>query len=287
LTDDMEELVRRGLVDAGWRDRPYQGIACRSLVAFAVRKGNPKAIHDWRDLVRADVRIVSPDPEFSGCGMWNLCALYGAALRGHAGVEAGDPVLARSFVAQVWSNVVATGKSAHEAYKTFQAGVGDVAIIYESEITKARMFGHAEERVIPASTLLVESPIAVVDRNVDKHGDTRSGRGPAVGPLDAEDPGEARILRPAPGRPRRVRRAQGVVPAARGPLDDRRSRRLGPGDARDRGAGWIPRRGATRQVADPSRRGRSARHPCGVAWPMCPARVRCRSSCRAPRVNPR
>ncbi len=170
LTDDLQALVRSDLIKPTWRERPHHGIVCRSLVALAVRKGNPKAIHDWTDLVRPGVQIVSPDPNSSGCGMWNLCALYGVALRGHAGVEAGDPAVARRFVTQVWGNVVAGGKSAREAFKTFQAGVGDVAIIYESEITNARMFGYSDERVIPRSTLLVESPIAVVDRNVDSHG---------------------------------------------------------------------------------------------------------------------
>lgn len=170
LTDDLQDLVRSDLIKPTWRERPHEGIVCRSLVALAVRKGNPKAIHDWPDLVRPDVQIVSPDPNSSGCGMWNLCALYGAALRGHAGVPAGDPAVARRFVARVWGNVVADGKSAREAFKTFQGGVGDVAIIYESEITNARMFGYSDERVIPRSTLLVESPIAVVDRNVDTHG---------------------------------------------------------------------------------------------------------------------
>lgn len=170
LTEDVQDLVRRRLIAPTWRERPHQGIVCRSLVALAVRKGNPKAIHDWPDLVRPGVAIVSSDPSTSGCGMWNLCALYGAALRGHAGVEAGDPEIARRFVTQVWGNVVAGGESAREAFKTFQSGVGDVAIIYESEIINARMFGHSDERVIPRSTLLVESPIVVVDRNADSHG---------------------------------------------------------------------------------------------------------------------
>lgn len=170
LTEDLEDLVRRRVIAPTWRERPHQGIVCRSLVALAVRKGNPKAIHDWPDLLRPGLAIVSSDPNSSGCGMWNLCALYGAALRGHAGVEAGDPVVARRFVTQVWGNVIVGGKSAREALRTFQSGVGDVAIIYESEIINARMFGHSDERVIPRSTLLVESPIAVVDRNADSHG---------------------------------------------------------------------------------------------------------------------
>ncbi len=169
LVDDMQDLVRGGLLTAAWRERPHQGIVCRSVIALAVRKGNPKAISGWSDLVRPDVAVVSPHPASSGCGVWNLCALYGAALRGHAGVPAGDDARARRFVADVWGNVVATGKSAREALKTFQAGVGDVAIIYESEITNAWMFGYTDERVIPRSTLLVESPIAILDRNADAH----------------------------------------------------------------------------------------------------------------------
>jgi sulfate transport system substrate-binding protein len=170
LSRDMERLVAAGMVDAGWRDAPNHGIVSRSIVVLAVRKGNPSDIRDWTDLVRPGVRIVIADPATSGGGIWFVCAIYGAALRGHAGVTEGDPATARAFVAQVLANVVERKASADEAFKSFQSGSGDVAITYESQVAFGWMNGHEEERVIPASTALVENPAVLLSRNADAHG---------------------------------------------------------------------------------------------------------------------
>ncbi|MFY9345560.1 MAG: substrate-binding domain-containing protein [Planctomycetota bacterium] len=175
LPPDMDRLVDAGLVRASWREAPNGGIVCRSAIAFGVRKGNPKGIRTWADLARPDVRVVSPDPATSGGGISNLCAVYGAALRGHAGVPAADDAAARAFVVRVLANVVQQHKSTCESFRAFQAGLGDVAITYESEIVLGWMFGHGDERVVPASTLLVEHPAALLDRHVDAH----EVRGPA------------------------------------------------------------------------------------------------------------
>jgi sulfate/thiosulfate-binding protein len=168
--EDMARLVRAGKVRPGWAGAPHGGIVSRSLVALAVRKGNPKGIADWRDLVRPGIAIVAPDPATSGGGMWNACALYGAALRGHADVAAHDPVQALAFVARVFAHVVDLRPSADESLRAFQRGIGDVAITYESEVVLSWQFGHDEERVVPSSTLLIENPAAVVDGNADRHG---------------------------------------------------------------------------------------------------------------------
>jgi sulfate transport system substrate-binding protein len=168
--EDVERLVDAGLVADSWRNAPHQGIVSRSLVVLAVRKDNPKSIRDWKDLVRPGVRIVTPDPGTSGGGMWNVCAIYGAALRGHAGVPAHDPAAALGFLGRVFANVVDRRKSANDSFRSFQDGTGDVAITYESEVAKGWMFGHDEARVIPHSTLLVENPAVLLDRNADQHG---------------------------------------------------------------------------------------------------------------------
>jgi sulfate transport system substrate-binding protein len=168
-THDMQHLVETGLVRKTWQDAPHGGIVSRSLVALAVRRGNPKAIHDWKDLVRPGIQIVMPNPETSGGGRWDICALYGAALRGHAGVAAGDARAALAFVKRVLANVVEQPESASEAYRSFQSGVGDVAIAYESQIALGWLFGHADVRVIPRSTLLIENAAAVIDANADHH----------------------------------------------------------------------------------------------------------------------
>lgn len=167
---DLAALVAAGATSLDDCARPHGGIVCRSLVVLAVRKGNPKNIRDWADLARPGVRIVMPDPARSGGGLWNLCAIYGAALRGHAGVPSNDPAAARSFLARVSENVVARAASAAESYRSFQEGTGDVAITYECEVMLAWMFGYQHERVIPSSTLLVENPAVLLARNADAHG---------------------------------------------------------------------------------------------------------------------
>lgn len=167
---DMESLRSAGLVSETWRDAPNRGIFCRSIVVLAVRKGNPKSVRDWADLRRPGLAIVTPDPASSGGGIWNLCALYGAALRGHVGVPANDVGAARDFLSRVESNVVDRRASASESFRSFLAGTGDVAITYESEVALAWLFGHEVERVIPSSTILVESPAALIEKNVEAHG---------------------------------------------------------------------------------------------------------------------
>ena len=170
LAEDIDLLVRSGLIRHDWRMAPHRGIVSRSLVVLAVPKGNPGTVQDWPDLLRPGLRIVTPDPRSSGGGRWNVSAIYGAALRGRAGVPAGDPGLAERFLAEVLGHVVSLEKDAAESFRKFEEGEGDVAITYESEVIQGRMFGHEYERVIPSSTLLVENPAAVVDRNAEKHG---------------------------------------------------------------------------------------------------------------------
>lgn len=167
---DLEDLIASGLCVARAPGLPHGGIVCRSLVVLAVRKGNPLQVRDWTDLTRAGLRLVAPDPKTSGGGAWNVCAMFGAALRGHAGVPAGDVDAARDFVARVEANVVARGANAHESFHAFLEGVGDVAISYESELAQAWLFGHDIERVLPTSTVLVECPAVLIDRNVDARG---------------------------------------------------------------------------------------------------------------------
>jgi len=169
LDRDVERLVAAGIVDAAWRDAPNHGIVSRSIVVLAVRKGNPHAIHDWADLALPGVRIAMADPATSGGGIWFVCAIYGAALRGHAGVTAKDPAVARAFVQRVLANVVERKGSADESFKSFQSGAGDVAITYESQLAFAWLSGHDEERVIPVSTALVENPAVLLARNADAH----------------------------------------------------------------------------------------------------------------------
>jgi sulfate/thiosulfate transport system substrate-binding protein len=170
LAPDLDRLAQANLLRGSFRSRPHGGVVATTLVAFAVRPGNPKGILDWADLARPGVEVLMPSPKTSGGAMWNVDALYGAALRGHAGVPPGDPTAAAGFLRAVLRNVLLLDKGARESMITFEKGVGDVALTYESEIVAGRLAGRSSVEVLPASTLLVETPAAVVDVYADKHG---------------------------------------------------------------------------------------------------------------------
>ncbi|MCS6843739.1 MAG: sulfate ABC transporter substrate-binding protein, partial [Caldilineales bacterium] len=168
---DITRIQKAGLITHDWKATPTKGMVSNSIVVFAVRKGNPKGIRDWADLARPGVQILTPNPKTSGGAMWNVLALYGAALRGYVeGVPAGDEAAAFEFLKAVLRNVTVMDKGARESITNFEKGVGDVAITYENEVLVARMQGQDYELVIPRSTILIENPIAVVDAYVDKHG---------------------------------------------------------------------------------------------------------------------
>jgi sulfate transport system substrate-binding protein len=141
-----------------------------TLVSFAVRTGNPKRILGWSDLARPGVEVLMPNPKTSGGAMWNVNALLGAAMRGHAGVAPNDLGAARGYLEAVLKNVLILDKGGRESMITFEKGVGDVAITYASEIATGRMAGRRYDEVIPRSTLRIDTPGAVVDGCVDRRG---------------------------------------------------------------------------------------------------------------------
>lgn len=170
LEEDIEKIREAGLITHDWRSKPNGGMVTTSVVVLAVRQGNPLGIHDWADLTRPQLNVLTPDPSTSGGAKWNIAALYGAALRGHAGVEANSPDAAAGVLAAVFRNVSIMDKGARESITNFEKGVGDVAITYENEVLVGRQAGQNYEYVIPTSTILIENPVALVDVNVDKHG---------------------------------------------------------------------------------------------------------------------
>lgn len=171
LEADIQRIQNAGLITQDWKSKPYAGIVSTSVVSFAVRKGNPQAIHDWADLAQPGVEVLTPNPKTSGGAMWNILALYGAAKQGMvAGVTADDDTAAAEFLQAVLSNVIVMDKGARESITNFEKGVGDVAITYENEVLVGRQKGLDYELVIPRSTILIENPIAIVDVYVDKHG---------------------------------------------------------------------------------------------------------------------
>lgn len=171
LEADVNRIVDAGLITNDWKANAYKGMVSTSIVSFAVRKGNPKGIHDWADLAKPGVEVLTPNPQTSGGAQWNMLALYGAAKRGFVeGVAKDDDAAALEFMKAVLRNVTVMDKGARESIVTFEQGIGDVAITYENEVLVGQQNGQEYELVIPRSTILIENPVAIIDSYVDKHG---------------------------------------------------------------------------------------------------------------------
>ncbi len=155
LEPDISKLVKENLVAAGWKSTPTKGIVTRSVVALAVRPGNPKNIRGWDDLVKPGVEVLTPNPFTSGGARWNVMAAYGAQIeQGRTEAQATD------YLQRLFRNVVVQDKSARESLQNFTSGKGDVLISYENEAITAQQKGEKLDYVIPDETILIENPIA-------------------------------------------------------------------------------------------------------------------------------
>lgn len=170
LEADINRIEKAGLITHDWRTEPFGGMVSTSVVAFAVREGNPKNIQDWADLVQPDLEILTPNPKTSGGAMWNVLALYGAAQRGHVEGFTADDAGAQDFLLAVLQNVTVMDKAARESITTFEKGVGDVAITYENEVLVGQQSGINYQLVLPTSTIRIDNPVAIVDAYVEEHG---------------------------------------------------------------------------------------------------------------------
>jgi sulfate/thiosulfate transport system substrate-binding protein len=155
LEPDMTRLVDAGLVDKGWNKNEYEGMVTNSVVVFMVRKGNPKNIKDWDDLVTGDVEVLEPNPFTSGGAKWNIMGAYGAQL-----AKGKSPEEARQYLAELFKNVPVLDKSARESLQTFSSGKGDVLLGYENEAILAQEKGEDIDYVVPDQTILIENPLA-------------------------------------------------------------------------------------------------------------------------------
>jgi len=169
LEPDVERVRSAGLITHDWKAQAQRGVVTRSIVVIGVRKGNPKHIRDWDDLAKPDVAVLSPDVRTSGGAMWNLAAIYGAALRGHTKAAAGDADAATRLLGTVLRNVKIFDHGARESLLNFERGQGDAIITYENEILLGRTKGHDYEYVVPESTISIECPVALVDGYVERH----------------------------------------------------------------------------------------------------------------------
>jgi sulfate transport system substrate-binding protein len=172
LEADITRLVKAKLVKEDWNAGPNRGIVSRSLVVIGVRAGNPRAIHDWGDLAKDDVDVLYPDPKTSGGARWNINAIYGAGLL-RAKEQGGKPdrEAGRALLAKVQKRVVNMDASGRQSMATFERGTGDAVVTYENELLlQDKLKGESLPYVIPPATLLIESPAAIVDDSVRRHG---------------------------------------------------------------------------------------------------------------------
>jgi sulfate/thiosulfate transport system substrate-binding protein len=163
LEPDVRTLVKAGLINPNWKQNRYQGIVTRSVVVFAVRRGNPKKIKDWEDLVKKDVDVVTPNVQTSGGAKWNVMAAYGAMRK-----KGRTHKQAVAYLRTLYKHVVSQDKSAREALQTFLAGRGDVLLAYENEAIFANSKGQELPYVIPKATIRIENPAAILKTSKSK-----------------------------------------------------------------------------------------------------------------------
>ena len=159
LEPDMTKLTKAGLVSNSWNHNKTKGMVTDSIVSFVVRKGNPKHIKTWADLVKSGVSVITPNVFSSGSAKWNIMAAYGAQI-----VQGKTPAQAQAYVAQMLKHTAAQPTSASAALQTFLSGQGDVLLDYEDDALYAQKQGEAITVVTPPQTILIENPIAVTTK---------------------------------------------------------------------------------------------------------------------------
>jgi sulfate/thiosulfate-binding protein len=171
LESDINAIVKNGgKINADWRTRlPHNSAPYTSTIVFLVRKGNPKGIHDWGDLIKDDVQIVTPNPKTSGGARWNYLAAWAWAHKQFNG----DETQIKNYIAEVYKRAPVLDTGARGSLTTFaQRQIGDVLLAWENEAALAgEEFGaDSFDIVVPPSSILAEPPVAVVDANVDAKG---------------------------------------------------------------------------------------------------------------------
>jgi len=169
LAYDVDAVAKAGLIHPDWGSRLANHAApYTSTIVFLVRKGNPKGIKDWDDLVKPGIQVITPNPKSSGGARWNYLAAWGYALK-----RGGDDAAAQKFVGALYKNVPVLDSGARGATTTFvERGIGDVLLAWENEALLAveKLGKDKVELVVPSVSILAEPPVAVVDSNVDKRG---------------------------------------------------------------------------------------------------------------------
>ncbi|HEY9301703.1 MAG TPA: sulfate ABC transporter substrate-binding protein, partial [Phormidium sp.] len=167
LALDTQKIQQAGLIEPGWeRKSPRSGIVTRSVVAIVTRPDNPKGINSWEDLAQDGLSIITANPKTSGIAIWNFLALWGSVTQ-----KGGDEAQALEFTTNVYKNVPVLANNARQASELFfKQGKGDVLLNYEDEVIYAEQNGQKLPYVVPDINISIDNPVALVDKNVDKHG---------------------------------------------------------------------------------------------------------------------
>jgi sulfate/thiosulfate transport system substrate-binding protein len=167
LGADVLKLVKADFISQDWDTRvPNGGTVGQTVAAIVVREGNPKNIKTWQDLTRDDVTWVTPNPKTSGGARWNFLALWDYVRK-----TGGNDAKAQDFVTKAFSKVAVLAKDARESTDAFaKQGQGDALVNYENEVILAKQKGENLDYVVPDINISIDTPVAVVDKNVDKHG---------------------------------------------------------------------------------------------------------------------
>ena len=170
LAYDIDEIAQRGLIAKDWQKRlPHSSTPYSSTIVFLVRKGNPKGIKDWGDLVRSGLSVITPNPKTSGGARWNHLAAWGYAIKQPGGNEKS----AQEFLSKIYKNVPVLDSGARGSTTTFiDRGIGDVLLTWENEALLAikELGPEKVEIVVPSVSVLAEPPVTVVDKVVDRRG---------------------------------------------------------------------------------------------------------------------
>ncbi|MEH2241450.1 sulfate ABC transporter substrate-binding protein [Nostoc sp.] len=164
---DVSKIALAGLIKSGWETKaPRNGIVSKSVAAIVTREGNPKGINTWADLAKDGVKVIAANPKTSGIAIWEFLAFWGSV-----SLTGGDEATALDYVTKVYKNTLILTKDAREASNLFfQQNQGDVLINYENEVILAGKNGIKLPYVVPQVNISIDNPVAVVDKNVDKHG---------------------------------------------------------------------------------------------------------------------
>ena len=157
LAPDVSVLTQAGLIGTNWNKDKFGGMVTDSIVVFVVRKGNPKNIKTWNDLIKPGIQVINPNPFTSGGARWNVMAAWGAQIKQHK-----TPTQANAFLKSLYKNIVVQDSSARASMNTFVSGKGDVLLAYENEAIQAQQSGADIQFVRPSATILIENPIAVL-----------------------------------------------------------------------------------------------------------------------------